>query len=158
MCSGARVERPLVLWCARRTSTSEKKIPFASQGAYFQNITFPGPVEKGHRDVVNHMPWRSATRQCVHSVMLSCMTTLCGKQCVSTASTGLARRYRHGRALPRSIYPFRGAGRGLLRNPCFNRQTELTAKHLYKDTKSHGTYNFRYGPWYMYQVTSLLLQ
>ena len=81
-CSGPRVEPPLL----------RKRCLLHCRGAYFQNITFPGPVEKGHRDVVNHMPWRSATRHCVHSVMLSCMTPLCCKQCVSTASTDLARR------------------------------------------------------------------
>ena len=102
-CSGARVEHPFL----------RKSCFLHRRGAYFQNITFPGPVEKGHRDVVNHMPWRTATRHCVHSVMLSCMTPLCCKQCVSTASTGLARRRRQGRAPPRRIYPFRGAGRGL---------------------------------------------
>ena len=81
-CSGTRVEPPLL----------KKRCLLHRRGAYFQNITFPGPVEKGHRDVVNHMPWRTATRHCVHSVMLSCMTPLCCKQCVSTASTDLARR------------------------------------------------------------------
>ena len=94
VCSGARVERPLL----------RKSCFLHRRGAYFQNITFPGPVEKGHRDVVNHMPWRTATRHCVHSVMLSCMTSLCCKQCVSTASIGLARRRRQGRAPPRRIY------------------------------------------------------
>ena len=44
------------------------------RGAHFQNITFLGPVEKGNRDVVNHMPWRTATRHCVHSVMPLCTT------------------------------------------------------------------------------------
>ena len=63
-CSGDRVEHPLL----------RKSCFLHRRGAYFQNITFPGPVEKGHRDVVNHMPWRTATRHCVHSVMLSCMT------------------------------------------------------------------------------------
>ena len=63
-CSGVRVEHPLL----------RKSCFLHRRGAYFQNITFPGPVEKGHRDVVNHMPWRTATRHCVHSVMLSCMT------------------------------------------------------------------------------------
>ena len=62
--SGPRVERPFL----------RKSCFLHRRGAYFQNITFPGPVEKGHRDVVNHMPWRTATRHCVHSVMLSCMT------------------------------------------------------------------------------------
>ena len=92
--SGDRVERPFL----RKSCFSHRR------GAFFLNITFPGPVEKGHRDVVNHMPWRTATRHCVHSVMLSCMTPLCCKQCVSTASTGLARRYRQGRAPARRIY------------------------------------------------------
>ena len=91
--SGARVEHPLL----------RKSCFLHRRGRYFQNITFLGPVEKGHRDVVNHMPWRTATRHCVHSVMPSCMTPLCCKQCVSTASTGLARRRRQGRAPPRRI-------------------------------------------------------
>ena len=45
-CSGARVEHSFL----------RKSCFFYRRGAYFQNITFPGPVEKGHRDVVNHMP------------------------------------------------------------------------------------------------------
>ena len=118
--SGQSVEPPLL----------KKRCLLHRRGAYFQNITFPGPVEKGNRDVVNHMPWRTATRHCVHSVMPSCMTLSVISSALARRHNDLARRSRRGRAPPRRIYPFRGAGRGLLRNPFPNRQTEPTAKHL----------------------------
>ena len=62
-----------VVWRARRTSTFEKNMPFASQGRIFLKHHF-SKEEKGNRDVVNHMPWRTATRHCVNSVMPSCIT------------------------------------------------------------------------------------
>ena len=89
LCSGDCIERSFL----------RKSCFLHRRGAYFQNITFPGPVEKGHRDVVNHMPWRTATRHCVHSVMPLCTTP-------SVVSSALARRQlvwhaEGGRAGPR---------------------------------------------------------
>ena len=91
-CSGARVEHPFL----------RKSCFLHRRGAHFQNITFPGPVEKGHKDVVNHMPWRTATRHCVHSVMPSCMTP-------SVVSNALAQRQLVWHAVKGRAGPRRGA-------------------------------------------------
>ena len=58
----------LVVWRARRTSTSEKTCLLHRRDAYFYKCCFVGPVEKGNRNLVKHMPWRIATRHCAHSV------------------------------------------------------------------------------------------
>ena len=92
-----------MLWGARRISTSEKKMLFASQGCIFSKHHFSRASREGKQGCGEpHALAHSdkALRSQRHAFMHD---PLCCKHCFSIAITDLARRRRQGRAPPRRI-------------------------------------------------------